>query len=180
MAIKWILITLFWVASPMAALHGQGQRIATIDSERILDRMPEVAGIDQRLQLLSETWQEEIGQMDREIEGLEEEFAAREVLYTDEMRQARVSHIESLRQRREAYLREKFGPDGEYFRRQQELLEPLQRQVFNAVQQVALRQGFDFIIDRAQDTRFLYADPEWDVTDSVMREMGLEEEGVSR
>ncbi|MEX0890138.1 MAG: OmpH family outer membrane protein, partial [Balneolaceae bacterium] len=124
----------------------------------------------------SESWEEELERMDQEIEKLQEEFDSREVLYTDEMRDEQLARIERIRQAREQFLQEKLGPDGEYFQRQKEILEPVQRQVFNAVQQVASREGYDFVIDRAQDTRFLYADPEWDVTELVLEELGLLEE----
>jgi len=176
---SWTIIGVLFLTMT-GILHGQGQRIGTIDSDRILDRMPEYSGIEQRLQLLSESWEEELRGLDREIETLQEEFEAREVLYTDEMREVRRSRIEAVKRQREYFLSEKFGPDGEYFRRQQELLEPLQRQVFNAVNQIARREGFDFIIDRAQDVRFLYADPEWDLTDQVLEELGLSEGEAAR
>lgn len=162
-----------------SVVFGQSQKIGIVDSDRILKHMPEYEGVEQRLALLRESWEEELERMDQEIEKLQEEFDSREVLYTDEMRDEQLARIERLRQDREQFLQEKLGPDGEYFQRQKEILEPVQRQVFNAVQQVASREGYDFVIDRAQETRFLFADPEWDVTELVLEELGLLE-GASR
>jgi len=157
-------------------IFAQNQKIGYIDSDEIIEQMPEYTGIEQRLNLLSESWRDEIRQMDREIDRREEEFAAREILYTDEVREQQMQEIEQLIEERERFREEKFGPDGEYFQRQKELLEPIQRQVFDAVNRVANREGFDFVFDRAQDVRFLFAKSEWNITDEVMIELGVEYE----
>ena len=57
--------------------------------------MPEYAGLEQRLRALSDGWREEIEEMEREIDRLEQEFTAREILYTDEVRQQRLNEIEA-------------------------------------------------------------------------------------
>jgi outer membrane protein len=165
-----LMLLLLW---PVMA-SGQNQKIGFIDSDSILELMPEYDGIEQRLRVLSESWQEELTRMDREIEELEELFEAREILYTDEIREERIEEIEMLRRERDEYLEQRFGPDGDYFQQQKELLEPLQRDVFQAVQRVARQEGFDFIFDRTRDVRFLYAEPEWNVTNRVIEELGLE------
>ena len=162
-------LILFWPTVVSAQ-----QQIGFVDTDRILEKMPEYEGIEQRLSLLSDAWQEELDRMEQELESLEAEYEAREILYTEEVRQDRLQEIESLRREREAFLEDKFGPDGEYFLQQKELLEPLQRQVFEAVRQVAREEGYDFIFDRESDIRFLYAEPEWNVTERVIEVLGLE------
>ncbi len=159
-------------------LAGQNQKIGFIDSDMIMENMPEYSGIEQRLELLSEGWREDIRELEEEIEELERDFEAREVLYTDEVRQQRLSEIETLRQQRDQLVEEKFGPEGEYFTTQETLLEPIQRQIFEALNEVARRQGFDFVFDRAQETRYLFVSEEWNLTEDVMLEMGMNPENV--
>lgn len=155
-------------------LFSQNQKIGFIDSEVIMEQMPEYTGIEQRLNLLSESWRDELKEMEAEIEEMEEEFEAREVLFTDEIREQRRKEIEDKISQREQFLEEKFGPEGEYFQRQNELLEPIQRQVFDAINRVAYREEFDFVFDRAEDIRFLFANPEWNLNEEVMLELGME------
>lgn len=155
-------------------LTAQNQKIGFVDSEMIIEQMPEYTGIEQRLELLSESWRDEIREMDQEIERLREEFNAREVLYTDALREQRNAEIDSLVDVRDQNIQEKFGPEGEYFQRQRELLEPIQRQVFDAINQVANREEFDFIFDRSEDARFLFARSEWDITEDVLMELGIQ------
>lgn len=158
----------------VGALHAQNQKIGFFDSERILERMPEYSGIEQRLSNLSDTWNVEIRALEQELEDLETEFEAREILFTEELREQRLEEINRKRDELNRYIEEKFGPEGEYFTRQKELLEPIQRQIFDALTLVANRGQFDFVFDRSQDTRFLFVRQEWNLTEDVMLELGIE------
>ena len=155
-------------------VQAQEQRTGFIDSELIMQNMPEYSGIEQRLNLLSEGWRDEIRELEEQIAELEEEFEAREILFTEEVRQQRLNEIETLRQQRDQMVEDRFGPEGEYFTTQEELLEPIQRQIFEAIDAVARRQNFDFVFDRSQETRFLFVREEWNLTEDVMLEMGMD------
>lgn len=161
----------FLIAVPIKA---QEQKIGFIDSDVILQNMPEYSGIEQQLQLLSENWRDEINELENELRELEEDFEAREILFTEQIRQERLAEIEQKSRQLENFVDEKFGPDGDYFTRQQELLEPIQRSIFNALNQVASRDGFDFVFDRAEDIRFLYTREQWNLTEEVMLELGID------
>ncbi|MDX1590433.1 MAG: OmpH family outer membrane protein [Balneolaceae bacterium] len=152
----------------------QNQKIGFIDSDVILQRMPEYSGIEQRLSMLSDTWDLEIAELERELEELETEFEAREILFTDEIREQRLEEINQKRMELDRTIEQKFGPEGEYFTRQKELLEPIQRQIFEALTLVANREQFDFVFDRSQDTRFLFVRQQWNLTEEVMLELGIE------
>jgi len=166
------------VAATVENTTAQEQKFGFIDSDVILENMPEYSGIEQRLELLSEGWRDEIREIEEEIENLEEDFEAREILFTDEVRQQRLNEIENLRQERDRLVEEKFGPEGEYFTTQESLLEPIQRQIFEALNEVARRQGFDFVFDRAQETRYLFVREEWNLTEDVMLEMGMDPDTI--
>lgn len=157
--------------------HAQNQKIGFIDSEEIIQNMPEYSGIEQRLNLLTENWREEIRQRENEIEDLELEFEAREILFTDEIRNQRLNEIENKRNKLDQFIEDKFGPRGEYFSRQKELLEPIQRQIFDALERIATRDNFDFVFDRSEDARFLFTREQWNLTEEVMLELGIEAQG---
>lgn len=155
----------------------QNQKIGFIDSGLILENMPEYSGIEQRLSMLSDTWNRELAVLEEELEELETEFEAREILFTDEIRQQRLEEINQKRIEIDRYIEARFGPEGDYFARQKELLEPIQRQIFDALTRVANREQFDFVFDRSQDSRFLFVRQQWNLTEEVMLEMGIELSG---
>jgi outer membrane protein len=169
----YIILFISPLFGPEAGL-GQNQRIGYIDSDIIMQSMPEYSGIEQRLGLLSETWRQEIREMENEIADLERDFEAREILFTPEIREQRMTEINRKKTELERFIEEKFGPMGEYFTRQKELLMPIQRLVFDALTRVASRDGFDFVFDRADGTRFLFARQEWNLTEEVMLELGID------
>ena len=160
-----------------AVVQAQNQKIGFIDSDIILREMPEYSGIEQRLSLLADGWNQEMISMENEVEELRRDFEAREILFTEEIREQRLREIAERQRAIERFVSEKFGPSGEYFTIQQELLEPVQRELFDAVQRIATRDNYDFVFDRAQDSRFLFVQQRWNLTREVMVEMGLSETG---
>lgn len=168
------MLVLLMLSGISATVHAQDQTIVYIDSEFILEQIPEYDGVEQRLNQLTQAWEEEIAEMDAEIEALEEEFEAREILFTEEVRQERRQEIQNKKRERERYVNSRFGPEGDYFRQQRELLEPIQRQIVEATSEVAERNGYDYVVDRNGDYVFFYARARWDISIDVLLEMGIQ------
>lgn len=172
--------TFFVILIPSESVQAQNQKIGFIDSEYILSNMPEYTGIDQRLRQVSQEWQQEIDRMQAEIESLKQEFQAREILYTSDQRQQKLTEIDNKIRDRERFLQSKFGPDGDYFKQQQQLLEPIQLKIVEATDIVAARDGFDFVFDRSGDFLFLYTRPQWNISNDVLLEMGIQVDEPAR
>ncbi len=155
-------------------VEAQNQKFGYFESDFILSNIPEYSGIEQRLQLLSDSWKQELFEMDSEIEELEEDYAAKEILYTDDIREEKKLEIRQKKSQRDTFLNNKFGPDGEYIQNQNELLEPIMRQIFTAVSEVAKKQGFDYVFDRSGDIYLVYARSEWNLNDAILIELGID------
>lgn len=155
-------------------VEAQNQKFGYFESDFVLSNIPEYSGIEQRLQLLSESWKQELFEMDSEIEELEEDYAAKEILYTDDIREEKKLEIRQKKSQRDTFLNNKFGPDGEYIQNQNELLEPIMRQIFTAVSEVAKKQGFDYVFDRSGDIYLVYARSEWNLNDAILIELGID------
>lgn len=173
-AISAIILLAIAGIMPAESVIAQNQKIGFIDSDVILQNMPEYSGIEQRLTLLSEGWRQEINELENEIEELERDFEAREILFTDEIREQRLNEISQKKDQLNRLIETRFGPAGDYFTRQKELLEPIQRMIFDALTRVANREAFDFVFDRANETKFLFTRQQWNLTEDVMLEMGLD------
>lgn len=168
----WVFLLVGFARTTIA----QDQKIGFYDSEVILDKIPEYEGIQQQLELLSSQWKEQISKLENEITELEEDYEAKEILYTDEIRNQKQEEIARKKREKEQFLAQKFGPEGEYFSRQRELLEPIQRQVFTAVRAVAQQQNFDFVFDRSGDLYMVFANNEYNLNDDILLELGIEVE----
>jgi len=154
----------------------QNQKTGYIDSEYILSKMPDYTGIEQRLSTIVQGWNTEISEIDKKIDDLTKDLIAKEILYTEEVRKQKREEISTLQADKERFIQAKFGPEGEYYKTQETLLEPIQQKIMVAVRAVAERGNFDFVFDRSGDFLFLYTKSNWNISDQVLAELGIEVE----
>ena len=166
-------LSLVLVAVTLAAGASAQQKIGYVDSERILGQMPEFQSAQQEVDRLAGVWQAEVAALGREAEQMADEFAAREILFTDEERARQLEAVEAKRTERDNLRTRYFGPQGELFREQQTRLRPAQERLLAAVETVATDGEFDYVFDRAGDYLFLYTRPRHDLTDLVLDELGV-------
>lgn len=167
-----VILCLLLTATVSTSL-AQEQKIGYVNTNYILSKLPEYKGIHQQLQTISSEWNSELKTLKREIKHLKEDYEAKEILYTDEMREQKQQEIQNKIQQRQQFVEQKFGAEGEYFQQQKKLLEPVQRKVMNAINRVANRQNFDFIFDRAQKSGMLFGSRDWNLNDEVLQELGI-------
>ena len=150
------------------------QKIGYIDSEFILSKIPEYANINERLSVLSQQWKKELSELEVEVTTLEKEFESKSILFTEEIKTQKIKEIEAKRQKIDQFRNSKYGPSGEYFKRQQEFIEPLQQRILEAVNKIADREKYDYIFDRTGDYLFLFTKPQWNLSEDVLLELGIE------
>ena len=158
----------------LAPVVGAQQRVAYVDTEYIFGKLPEYQSVQQQLNRQAQQWENELQERRRVVDELFREYQARELLYTSEERQRRRDDI--VRQEEEVErLRERyFGPEGEYFTQQQTLMRPLQERLLEAIETVAEDQNFDYVFDKGGDYLFLYARAQYDLSDRVLEELGVD------
>lgn len=149
------------------------QRIAYVDNEYILDQTPEYAAIQQKLDRLEDQWRADLRQRRDTVQKLYREFDARELLYTEEERQQKQREIAQAEQELENLRQRYFGPEGELFQQQRELMRPLQERILAAVEEVATSEGFDYVFDKS-DVLFMFARDQYDLSNDVLLEMGID------
>ena len=69
--------------------------------------------------------------------------------------------------------RQRFGFEGDLFKKRQELIKPIQDKVFNAIQRLAVQRGYDFILDKSEGITVIFADPKLEKSDDVLKELGV-------
>jgi outer membrane protein len=157
---------------------GQSQKFGFVDSEIILAKMPQYSGISQRIDVLANGWREESDRLKKEITQLEDDYKAKEILYTKEVKERKLRELDDKKKANQRFLDEKFGPEGEYFKQQRELLLPVQQKLVEAIKKVAERDGYDFVFDRTGEVMVMYARAQWNLTPKVMQELGINPEST--
>ncbi|PSQ95483.1 MAG: hypothetical protein BRD55_10645 [Bacteroidetes bacterium SW_9_63_38] len=149
------------------------QKIGYVDTKYVLRNMPEYTTVQQKLDKLEQQWRQKVQKKQKEVRSLEQEFEARKLLYTEEERKREKKAIEQARKEVEQLREKYFGPDGQLYSRQQELMRPIQERVLKATESVATEGGYDYVIDKKGETLLLYAKKQHDLSDRVLRELGI-------
>lgn len=152
------------------------QKFGYVDSEYILNQMPEYKEAQAEIDALSKSWEKEIQQMHSEIESMYNELKAEEVLLTEEMKAERMQEIKKKEEEVKAYQDKVFGVGGLYFLKKKELIKPVQEKVFEAVEKVAKDKRLQIVFDKSGDLVMIYTNPIHDYTDYVLEELGLGDE----
>ena len=149
------------------------QKYAYIDSDFILSNVPEFKESKDKLDKLAERWTEEIEGRYAELKVKKDNFAREEVLLPNEEKNKRKEEITRLETEAMEMQKMRFGVNGDYFQKRQELIKPIQDKVFDAMQKVASKRNYAFVFDKANQSNLVYADSKFDISDEVLREMGI-------
>ncbi len=149
------------------------QKYAYIDSDFILENVPEYKDAKEKLDKLADRWTKEIEERYAQIKVKKDNFAREEVLLPTEERQKRKDEIDKLETEAMEMQKMRFGVKGDYFQKRQELVKPIQDKIFEAIQAVASKRNFSFVFDKANQSNLVYADPKMDISNEVLKELGI-------
>jgi len=158
----------------LALLSGQlwAQKFAYVDSQFILENIPEYKQAQQQLDDLSYDWQEEIEKEYAEIDKLYRAYQTDKVLLTDKMRQTREDEIIEKEREVKELQQQRFGTEGDLFKKQEELIRPIQNQIYNAIQEFAKDGRYGVIFDKSSDLLMLYTDESLDKSKRILDKLG--------
>lgn len=151
------------------------QKYGYIDSDYILKNMPEYNEAKDQLDKFAERWQKEIEDRYKVIKKQKDEFLRVEAILPEEERLKRKEEIELAESETLELQQMRFGVSGDLFSKRKELIEPIQDRVFEALSKVASRGKFSFVFDKANQSNLIFADPKYDISKLVMRELGITE-----
>jgi outer membrane protein len=149
-----------------------GQKFAYIDSEYILSKIPEYQEAKKQLDALSDQWQKDIERKYEDIDKMYKNYQAEEILLTDKMKNKRREEILEKEEEAKQFKKEKFGIEGELFKKRKELVKPIQEKIYKAVQETANVGRYAIIFDKAGDATMVYTNPKYDKSDDILRRMG--------
>jgi outer membrane protein len=152
---------------------GFSQKFGYVDSNYILSKMPDYKKAQDEINKLSLSWQDEIQNQYKEIEGMYDALKAEEVLLTSDMKNDRLAEIQKKEHEVKEYQKKVFGYEGLFFLKKKELIKPVQDEVFEAVNKVAVNNRLQIVFDKSGDLVMIYTDPIHDYTDLVLEELGL-------
>lgn len=153
--------------------YAVSQKFGYVDAAYILEQMPEYQDAKKEINKLSLAWQDEIRNKYKDIEAKYDELQAEEVLLTPELKAERMAEIRQMEEDAKQLQDKIFGFEGLFFLKKQELIKPVQDEVWEAVEKMAKSQRLAIVFDKSGELVMIYTDPVHDYTEFVLEELGL-------
>lgn len=170
---KKVLILISFLMLGPSVFKAAAQKFAFVDTDYVLNQMPEYRSAQKQLDELSEKWQKEVEKMYAEVDKLYKDYQAEKVLLTTQLQKEREEAIMKKEREVKDFQQEKFGYEGELFKKRQELIKPIQDKVFESIQKVAKDNALNFIFDKSGQLLMLYTDAKYDKSDEVLADLGV-------
>jgi outer membrane protein len=155
------------------AAISHAQKYAIIDTKYILDKMPEYTSAQTQLDAFAAAWQKEIDDKQKDLDKMYRDFEAEQVMLSEELKKKREDQLFIKEKEVRDLQRQRFGFEGDLFKKRGELIKPIQDRVYNAVQKLAVQRGYDFILDKSEGITVIFADPKLEKSDDVLKELGV-------
>lgn len=167
---KKILFTC--IIALMACANAFAQKYALIDMDYILKQIPQYEMANEQLEQASKVWQAEVEALSAEADQLYKQYQADMVYLTKEQQTARENAILAKEKEVQDLRLKYFGPDGELYQKRNTLVGQIQDDIYEAVKEIAEKNNFSMVIDRASAESIIYASPKIDISKEVLQKMG--------
>jgi outer membrane protein len=156
----------------LAALMANAQKFAYVDSQYILDNIPEYAEAQAQIDELSQQWQKEIEAKFAEVDKMYQDYQAQSVLLPEDMKKKKEQEIVDKEREAKNLQKQRYGKDGDLFKKRQELIKPIQERIYNAIQEISVDGNYMIVFDKSGSVSIMYANPKYDISDEVLDNLG--------
>ncbi|MBO7481790.1 MAG: OmpH family outer membrane protein [Bacteroidales bacterium] len=148
------------------------QKYAYVDTEYILNNIPVYESAKTQLEDLTKEWKKEIDAKKTSIDQMYQNYQSERILLTEELRAKREDEIMKKEQELKQLQQKYFGESGMLYKKREELIKPIQDDIYNAIKEIATEGNYAVIFDTANNLNMLYTDPRHDKSDEVLRKLG--------
>lgn len=169
---KHFLLLLFMLTVSLTVkAQSRGVKIGYIDMEYILQNVPDYIEAKNQLEQKAQKWKQEVEIKQIDVTKLKESLKTERVLLTRELIEEREEEIAFQENALLEYQQKRFGPTGDLMVQKAVLAQPIQDQVFTAVQDIAEAKKYDFVFNKTSDLTMLFSAKRYDISDQVIRKL---------
>lgn len=144
------------------------QKIGVVDTQYILEKLPQYKEAESRLRTQVDTWQTEIHKLQSDYEAKKQSFENEKVLLLGDQLKQREKEIQKLEQDIKELITKRFGTDGEINKLRVNLVKPFQNQIWGAIKTMSEKNSLGIVIDKGTESGVLFLDKKYDYTDKVL------------
>ena len=161
---RLILIAAFVLSAGTLA----AQNYIIVNSEKVFKSIDAYNTALSTLDKLAEQYQDMVDAKFAEVETLYNNYMNQKASLTAATRQTRENDILAKEKAAQEYQETLFGNDGTLMKKRGEMIEPIQKKVFSAIEAYAKQVGADVVLDSANNPTLLYSNPSVDRTQQVI------------
>ena len=161
---RLILIAAFVLSAGTLA----AQNYIIVNSEKVFKSIDAYNTALSTLDKLAEQYQDMVDAKFAEVETLYNNYMNQKASLTAATRQTRENDILAKEKAAQEYQETLFGNDGTLMKKHVEMIEPIQKKVFSAIEAYAKQVGADVVLDSANNPTLLYSNPSVDRTQQVI------------
>ena len=166
MTMKRLILTLALVLG--IGFAASAQNYAVVNSEKIFKSIDQYNQAITQLDQMANDYQKQVDAKFEEVEKIYNAYMARRAQLSEASQQANEENILKLEKQAQEFQESIFGTDGELMKKRLELIQPIQKRVFEAIEKYAQAKGYDMIIDISQNATMLYYSERADHTDEII------------
>ena len=163
---KRMIVALVAMVLSLTAVSAQNYMV--VDSEKIFKSITSYNNALEQLDKLAQDYQAKVDAKFQEVENLYNSYVSQRASLSDYTRQQREQQILQREQEATEYQESIFGTDGELMKRRMELIQPIQKRVFNAIESFSKQYGYDLVIDISANPTVLYYSEKVDFTQRII------------
>ena len=133
--------------------------------------LPQYETANEQLSMISKRWQKEIDAAQQEVQILVSNYQTEQIFLSADMKKKREDEILEKEQQVLELKRKYFGENGEWYKKRESLLKPIQEEIYNAVQEIADEKKYDIVKDRSADPSLIYMSSRLDISDQVLEKL---------
>jgi outer membrane protein len=145
-----------------------GLKIGYINSAQIYTEAPGAQAAQADFEAQMTTYRQEVQRLGEELQTMIAEYEQQQANLPADARQARET---AIREKDGAYRQRVAQLENEAGRRQQELVEPIMRQINEAIETLREEAGYALIFEAGPGSNIIAADPALDLTNEVIRRL---------
>lgn len=161
---KFLFVTVFL----FAAFFANAQKIGVVDTNYILEKLPQYKDAESRLNAQIATWQTEIQNLQSEYDRKKSAFESEKVLLVGDQLKQREKEVRDLDQNIKTTLSLRFGTNGEIAKLRANLTQPFQDQIWNAIKNMSEKNGLGIVFDKSNNVSVIFLQKRYDYTDKVL------------
>ncbi|SEM78917.1 OmpH family outer membrane protein [Chryseobacterium taichungense] len=143
------------------------QKVGVVDTEYILNKMPQYKEAEARLNAQIDTWQSELQNLQSEYERKRSAFESEKVLLIGDQLKLREKEVMDLEKNIKTTTSLRFGATGEIKKLRTNLVQPFQDQIWGAIKTMAEKNGIGIVLDKTSNN-VLFLQKRFDYSDKVL------------